>query len=196
MFELISSIDLSQVQPRLLTGPPERWEEISPKGQEDILLVRYGENIYWCTDIADLRAIGKALGRPETLKVSIVTYGGMLFEAIDHIELAKERRSRKPMFILPLPGDKHGNIGLAMAVIELEAVIFPRHHLFLYKAPRVFATTMKRGRSDAFRWVEVSGPARYLSGTEYALIVEEAAAQTTTIEQWQVIAARKHIGRS
>jgi hypothetical protein len=26
MFELISSIDLSQVQPRLLTGPPERWE--------------------------------------------------------------------------------------------------------------------------------------------------------------------------
>lgn len=166
MFELISSIDLSQVQPRLLTGLPERWEEISPKGQEDILLVQYGENIYWCTDIADLRAI------------------------------KKERRPRKPMFILPLPGDKHGNIGLAMAVIELEAVIFPRHHLFLYKAPRAFATTMKRGRSDAFRWIEVSGPARYVSGTEYALIVEEAAAQTTTIEQWQVMAARKHIGRS
>lgn len=55
MFELISSVDLSRVQSHLITRLPEHWEEISPKGQEDILLVRYGENISWCTDLVDLR---------------------------------------------------------------------------------------------------------------------------------------------
>lgn len=189
MFEFIS--DPLQFRFSRLTDLPERWEEVRPKDPQDILLVQCGENMYWCTDLADLKAIDKVLGRPgayEVCRVPIVD--GMLFEKIERTEVVITKRPRKRMFILPLPTDKSGNTGRELAIIEVEVIRFPEHDTFRYLAPQEYALRWMSNYSHVFPWIETSGPACFLSRNEYAVLVEEAATHSPYIRKWQVKGAR------
>jgi hypothetical protein len=188
MFELIG--DPPRLQFSRLTGLPKDWEEVSPKGPDEVLLVRCGENLYWCEDLADLRAIDTVLGHPESFEACVVSADGLFFELIEHDEISTTARPRKRMFILPLPEDKHGDTGRELAIVEVEATRLPPYDLFRYLAPEEYVINYASDRSDAFPWVEVSGPARLLSGKEYALLVEEAATHNPNIRKWQIEGAR------
>jgi hypothetical protein len=113
-----------------------------------------------------------------------------------------QSRKERTMFVIELPADEYGNLAFTagkVAVLEVEQVeerMSERYVHISYKpsAPQYFVDNWPSGFM-ARGWIEVDGPARFLTEQEYVTLLKQAIQSGKISEPYLVCAeARIRLG--